>query len=532
MSTIRIGTRDSELALWQAKTVQHQLEYLGYPTEIVPIKSTGDLVQDTPLYELGITGIFTKNLDIALLNEDIDIAVHSLKDVPTALPEGIVQTAVLKRGNNNDLLVFKNNEEFLAQKDAVIATGSLRRKAQWLNRYPSHSVVGLRGNVNTRLDKLEQNDWNGAIFAAAGLERIGKKPENSVPLNWMVPAPAQGAIMIAALEGNEFAREASSKLNDEDTEVCTTIEREFLRILEGGCTAPIGALAYIKEIDDGPNEVHFKGVLLSKDGEKKIETKKQTKFRDWKSIARYCAGEIMERGGKRIMVEDAEAIVKKVSVFSSKKLSKSQEELFHDTIGVESSDFIKVRFNRMAPKVIANEIEVVVITSKNAVAALLHNFSSTELKFKQIYCVGRRTKKMIEQQIGPVVHSAKNAEALAGYLKEELTSGQELTFFCGDLRRDELPSILGDHGVVVHEVEAYQAIYDSKKVEDAVQGVLFYSPSTVHSYLEKNQQDKIAFCIGESTASAAREHFKEVHVAKVPTVESVIEQVNLYYAQN
>ncbi len=262
MSTIRIGTRDSELALWQAQTVKHQLEYLGYNTEIIPIKSTGDLVLDKPLYELGITGIFTKNLDIALLNEDIDIAVHSLKDVPTALAKGIVQTAVLKRGNNNDLLVFKDNEEFLAQKEAVIATGSLRRKAQWLHRYPGHTVVGLRGNVNTRLHKLEQHDWNGAVFAAAGLERINKRPENSVQLNWMVPAPAQGAIMIAALETNDFAREASAKLNDEDSEICTTIEREFLRILEGGCTAPIGALAYIKEVDHGPNEVHFKGVLL------------------------------------------------------------------------------------------------------------------------------------------------------------------------------------------------------------------------------------------------------------------------------
>ena len=129
---IRIGTRDSKLALWQAETVQQQLEYLGHATEIVPLKSTGDLVLDTPLYEMGITGIFTKNLDLALLNGEIDIAVHSLKDVPTMLPTGIVQAAVLKRGNSNDMLVLKNNEEFMAQKDAIVATGSLRRKAQWL----------------------------------------------------------------------------------------------------------------------------------------------------------------------------------------------------------------------------------------------------------------------------------------------------------------------------------------------------------------------------------------------------------------
>jgi hydroxymethylbilane synthase len=133
---IRIGTRDSQLALWQAKTVQSQLEHLGHKTELVPVKSTGDIVLDKPLYELGITGIFTKTLDIAMLNEDIDIAVHSLKDVPTVLPKGIVQAAVIKRGNVNDTLVFKKNEEFLSARNAVIATGSLRRRAQWLNRYP------------------------------------------------------------------------------------------------------------------------------------------------------------------------------------------------------------------------------------------------------------------------------------------------------------------------------------------------------------------------------------------------------------
>lgn len=528
---IRIGTRDSELALWQAKTVQHQLEYLGYSTEIVPIKSTGDLVLDKPLYELGITGIFTKNLDIALLNEDIDIAVHSLKDVPTALPKGIVQTAVLKRGNYNDLLIYKGNEEFLAQKNAVIATGSLRRKAQWLNRYPSHQVVGLRGNINTRLEKLGTNDWNGAIFAAAGIERIKKKPENSIQLGWMVPAPAQGAIMIAALEENEYAKEACAKLNDEDTEICTTIEREFLRLLEGGCTAPIGALAYIKEIENGYNEVHFKGVLLSKDGRKKIETSKKTKFRDWKTIARYCAGAILERGGKRLMVEDADALIKEIEVFSTKKLSKSQEDLLNNTIGVESSDFVKVRFNRIAPKVIKNEIENVIITSKNSVESLLNSFSAVELQFKNIYCVGRRTKKLIEQRIGKVKHSAKNAQNLAEFLKDELKPGDEVTFFCGDLRRDELPTVLGDNGIIVHEVEAYQAILDSIKLNDKIGGVLFYSPSTVQSYLQKNNADKIAFCIGETTAAEARKHFTEVQIAKVPTVESVIELTNLHYAK-
>jgi hydroxymethylbilane synthase len=131
---IRIGTRESKLALWQANKVRKELTELGYESVLVPIKSAGDIVLDKPLYEMGITGIFTKSLDIALLEGKIDIAVHSLKDVPTALPEGIVQAAVLKRGNYNDVLVLKGTEEFFGEQEGLIATGSLRRRAMWLNR--------------------------------------------------------------------------------------------------------------------------------------------------------------------------------------------------------------------------------------------------------------------------------------------------------------------------------------------------------------------------------------------------------------
>ncbi len=522
---IRIGTRDSELALWQANVVKIQLEALGYQTEIISIKATGDIVLDKPLYEIGVVGVFTRNLDIALLNEEIDIAVHSLKDVPTVLPAKIVQAAVLKRGNYNDVLVFKTNEEFLAQKTATVATGSLRRKAQWLHRYPNHTVVDLRGNVNTRLQKLNDNHWDGAIFASAGLNRIKKMPENNVTLNWMLPAPAQGAIMITALEENTYSKDACGKLNDKETEICTTIERDFLNFLEGGCTAPIGALALIKN-----DKVSFKGALYSKDGTQKIEVTKTTKLGEEHTIARYCAGEIIERGGKRIMVENEGLLSKKATVFSTKMLSIPQAKLFHDDIEVKNSDFIKIRFNRIAPKYIKQEIEHVIITSKNAVDSLLTSFSTDELQFKNIYCVGRRTKRLIENRIGSVQHSEKNAQKLATYLSETI-KGQEVTYFCSDLRLDTLPKILTENGITVNEVEAYKTMFSPMKVGENIQGVLFFSPSTVESYFTENKADKIAFCIGESTAAAARKYFKKVKVAKLPTVESVIELVNLHYVK-
>ena len=297
--TIRIGTRDSELALWQAHTVQKQLQDLGYATEIIAVKSDGDIILDKPLYELGITGIFTKTLDIAMINGQVDIAVHSMKDVPTALPKVIVQAAVLARANVLDILVHKGNLDFL-ENTGIIATGSLRRQAQWWNKYPNHTVVNLRGNVNTRMQKLKDNEWNGAVFAAAGLERINLKPDSFINLDWMIPAPAQGAMVVLAMENDAFTIDAVSQLNDIETEICTYIERQFLRTLEGGCTAPIGALAkYIEEEDT----IEFKGILLSIDGKQKLEIEKKVDLSDWKKLGFNAAQEIIENGGAELMKE-------------------------------------------------------------------------------------------------------------------------------------------------------------------------------------------------------------------------------------
>ncbi len=295
--TIRIGTRDSELALWQAHTVEKKLNDLGYKTEIIAVKSQGDIILDKPLYELGITGIFTKTLDIAMINGQVDIAVHSMKDVPTALPIGIVQAAVLERANTLDILVHKGNLDFL-DGTGTIATGSLRRQAQWWNKYPNHTVVDLRGNVNTRMQKLQESDWSGAVFAAAGLERINLKPENYINLDWMIPAPAQGAMLVVAMANDEFTKDAVGQLNDIETEICTYIERQFLKTLEGGCTAPIGALAKYDEEED---TIHFQGVLFSIDGKEKIEIDKVVAISEWKKLGFYSAQEILENGGSELM---------------------------------------------------------------------------------------------------------------------------------------------------------------------------------------------------------------------------------------
>lgn len=533
--TIRIGTRSSQLALWQANLVASKLqeiEGLDIKTEIVKIDSQGDLNLDKPLRELGVTGVFTKSLDTAMLRGEIDIAVHSMKDVPTVLPNKIVQAAVLKRAGSLDVLICKNedDEEFLYQREAVIATGSIRRKAQWLHQYPSHTIVGLRGNVNTRMEKLKNSDWNGAIFAQAGLHRVGLLPKNHIKLKWMVPAPAQGVIMITALEEDEEILKVCKELNHTETELCAHIERQFLNTLEGGCTAPIGALAYIKDTDANQPKVYFKGALFSLDGKKKIEIDKSCYMVEHKNLGKTCAEDILKRGGKRL-IDEMYGEEKTIKILSTKQLSISQTDVFNKDIAVEMSDFISIRFNRLKPIIVKNKIENVVITSQNAVEALLQNFSPSELDFENIYCVGRRTKRLIEKKIGKVTHVLNSAKELGEFIVK-MRNIKEVTHFCGNLKRDELSVILSQNDITVNEIETYRTVLNERKFESVFNAVLFYSPSGVQSFIADNKvNDAIAFCIGQTTANEAKKHFSKVEVSAMPTIESVIKSVNKYYVE-
>ena len=302
---IRIGTRESQLAVWQAMQVKNLLSQYNYPAELVYIKSEGDIDLKTPLYEMGVEGIFTRSLDAALLNDRIDVAVHSMKDVPTQMPQGVIQAAALPRGPVNDLLVFKYNIDFLNMKNYIanIATSSLRRKAQWLNKYPHHHIHNLRGNINTRLKKLEEENWDAAIFAQAGLERIDLRPENSMIIDWMLPAPAQGAIMVVCRDDDKNTFNACQKFNDESTALCTRIERDFLRALLGGCSTPISALALVKN-----NNIHFKGNILSLDGSQKVEVEKTTPGSNAAELGKTAAKELLANGGKEIAEEIRHAV--------------------------------------------------------------------------------------------------------------------------------------------------------------------------------------------------------------------------------
>ena len=297
MNKLKIGTRNSPLALWQAQEVESKLKTLGFETEIVPIISSGDKNLNQPLYALGITGVFTKDLDIALLNKEIDIAVHSLKDVPTQLPHNIQISAVLERDFPEDVLVRNDDSEPLDIEVLKIATSSLRRRAFWLKEFPETEFADIRGNVQTRLKKLDDGIANATIFSLAGIKRMNLDiTYEQIP--FLLQAPSQGVVAIASLSDNDKLNERLKTISHKETEICVTIEREFLKTLEGGCTAPIGAKA---EMLDG--QIRFIGRLCSLDGKNCIETDEIFDWNDSENVGEKIALKVLENGGKELMEE-------------------------------------------------------------------------------------------------------------------------------------------------------------------------------------------------------------------------------------
>ena len=297
MNKLKIGTRNSPLALWQAYEVESKLKTLGFETEIVPIISSGDKNLNQPLYALGITGVFTKDLDIALLNKEIDIAVHSLKDVPTQLPHNIQISAVLERDFPEDVLVRNDDSEPLDIEVLKIATSSLRRRAFWLKEFPETEFTDIRGNVQTRLKKLDDGIANATIFSLAGIKRMNLDiTYEQIP--FLLQAPSQGVVAIASLSDNDKLNERLKTISHKETEICVTIEREFLKTLEGGCTAPIGAKA---EMLDG--QIRFIGRLCSLDGKNCIDTDEIFDWNDSENFGEKIALKVLENGGKELMEE-------------------------------------------------------------------------------------------------------------------------------------------------------------------------------------------------------------------------------------
>ena len=298
---LKIGTRQSLLALWQSEYVAGLLrkEYPECEVVLEKIVTKGDKILDVPLAKIGGKGLFTKEIEAELLNGGIDIAVHSLKDMPTVLPQGLCLTAITKRADVGDAFVSNKYNSFNELPEgAVVGTSSLRRRAQLLAFRPDLKVVDLRGNVNTRLRKLDEGSMDAIILAAAGLERLGytERIKEHLPKSVCLPAVGQGALAVECRASDTELRAMLAFLNDEPTQLATDAERAFLGLVEGGCQVPIGVHATIEN-----NVISIEAVIASLDGSTVIRRSIRGSAAEAKALGRKLGEEMLERGGREIL---------------------------------------------------------------------------------------------------------------------------------------------------------------------------------------------------------------------------------------
>jgi hydroxymethylbilane synthase len=298
---IRVASRGSRLALWQAHHVAELLRAAtpSLAVEIVVVETTGDIVVDRPLSQIGGDGLFTKEIQRAVLERRADIAVHSMKDLPTQPAPGIVLAAVPPRGATGDAFISKKHARIdELPHGAVVATSSLRRRAQVLWKRPDLQLTSMRGNVETRLRKLEEGAADALVLAQAGLERLGLASAIASLLDqaWMLPAVGQGALALECRVDDTFASECLQPLNDPASALAVRAEREFLRVLGGGCLLPVGATVSLKG-----TELALRGVLLDADGKQRLEGQVQGSSDDPEDLGRRLAEDLLKRGGTTIL---------------------------------------------------------------------------------------------------------------------------------------------------------------------------------------------------------------------------------------
>jgi hydroxymethylbilane synthase len=301
---LTIGTRGSNLALWQTNHVAELLQRTQPDLEIEMqiIKTQGDLVRDRALSQVGGKGLFVKEIEQALLAGEIDLAVHSLKDMPTAQPDGLVLDAILERADPHDALVVRGEEQTLAAlpPGARVGTSSLRRRSQVLAIRPDLQILDLRGNVDTRLRKLREGQYEAVVLAAAGLARLGRAGAISqiLPVDIVLPAVGQGALCVEARTGDTVTGPLLSSLDHPPTRQATQAERSFLGRLEGGCQVPIGAFAEVYG-----NHLHLRGLVASLDGRRLVRDGIQGSASDAEQMGRELAERILKAGGRAILEE-------------------------------------------------------------------------------------------------------------------------------------------------------------------------------------------------------------------------------------
>ncbi len=306
MKKVVIATRESQLALWQAYHIQDRIKELfsDVEVEINKMTSKGDVILDKPLALIGGKGHFTKELEDAMLDGKANLAVHSLKDVPTFIPKGLKLAAVTKRADQSDLFLSHKYSSFEElPKGAIVGTTSLRRRMQLLAKRPDLIVKDLRGNVNTRLRKLKEGQYDAIILAYIGLKRLDliKDIPYTQKLEFMIPPMGQAALGIEIVEGDDFLKEVANALNDKDTFICTKVERDFISKIGAGCSAPVAVNAKIEG-----NKIAVKALIGLVDGSKILSHSLESNINNFETLGEDLANLMIKDGALELLKEAEE----------------------------------------------------------------------------------------------------------------------------------------------------------------------------------------------------------------------------------
>ncbi|NVN94535.1 MAG: hydroxymethylbilane synthase [Bacteroidetes bacterium] len=564
--TIRIGTRGSKLALYQAYKVKEELEnkYPDYIFEIIIIKTKGDIILDVPLSKIGDKGLFTKELEVAMFNNEIDMAVHSLKDLPTTFPEGAKLGAVLKRGDVRDALISTNNRKIsdLTSND-VIATSSLRRKAQLLKINKDFKIVEIRGNVNTRIRKMQEGYCDVMIMAAAGLQRLEMSEFISelIDPSVMIPACSQGAIAIEIRENDAFIENLLSKINDEETFITTSAERAFLKTLEGGCQIPVGSFSKIEG-----NQFHITGFISNIDGSQFLKETASANVDNAVKISVEIAKKLFSNGGKEILdaIRDLNLAAPKVELPLKDKIIISTRAIesgdsLPDLLKSQGANVISLPMIEVSPAQLENsekellnklsDFDWIFFTSKNGVLNFFKHLSdlkgSTALPENiKIAVIGSRTASELDYYgYAPSFISKGNTseDFLTEFYNVVNPINQKVLLSLGNLADDTLINKLSKENKVerinVYQTEKPKSV-DTSILEIIKQNkydlIVFTSPSTFYNFCSFYEKDKIQHLkmasIGSTTTKAIEEAgYSPIITAKMSKAEGLSESISEYF---
>ena len=565
-NTIRIGTRGSKLALYQAYRVKDELQPHYPDTEftIEIIKTKGDKILDVALSKIGDKGLFTKEIEEALFNHEIDMAVHSLKDLPTVFPEGAKLGAVLKRGEIRDALISTNGRKIadLTSND-VIATSSLRRKAQLLRINKDFKIIEIRGNVNTRIRKMEEGYCDVMIMAAAGLQRLEMSQYISdlFEPEVMIPACSQGAIVIEIRENDPVTEEIISKINDEKTLIATDAERAFLRTLEGGCQIPVGSYTRF----DG-DTFHITGFISSIDGTQYIKDSAEGVISQAVYVSMKLAKNLHSRGGAEIL----KAIRDENIVFAQSDVS-LKDKVIISTRAIESGDslpdilkacgakllplpMIEITSSKLNNAAIEQlnhleQFDWIFFTSKNGVINFFRHLidvkGNTELpKTAKLAVIGYKTGLELEYYgYTPTLICDENTsdELLIQFYKKYQPQNLNILLAMGNLADNTLSNRLSTENTV-NRINVYQTVkpaYADPEIVEIIKNgfydlIVFTSPSTFTNFCSHFNPDQIRevkmVSIGTTTSRAIQEAgFEPVITAKKSSAEGLRDAIIEYY---